>query len=104
MGERIRHKIREGELESDESLLKEVCAAMNVSRWTLNRKLQGEGSSFSTLLREARVNEACRLLGEGDQPLQNISDRVGFSSQSAFNRFFKANTRMTPLAYRNARQ
>ncbi len=104
VGERIRHKIREGELESDESLLKEVCAAMNVSRWTLNRKLQGEGSSFSTLLREARVSEACRLLGEGDQPLQNISDRVGFSSQSAFNRFFKANTRMTPLAYRNARQ
>lgn len=102
--ERIRHKIREGELESDESLLKEVCAAMNVSRWTLNRKLQGEGSSFSTLLRDARVSEACRLLGEGEQPLQNISDRVGFSSQSAFNRFFKANTRMTPLAYRNARQ
>lgn len=50
------------------------------------------------------MSEACRLLGEGDQPLQNISDRVGFSSQSAFNRFFKANTRMTPLAYRNARQ
>ncbi len=77
---------------------------MNVSRWTLNRKLQGEGSSFSILLRKARVSEACRLLEEGEHPLQNISDRVGFSSQSAFNRFFKANTRMTPLAYRNARQ
>ena len=48
--------------------------------------------------------EACRLLGDGDQPLQNISDLVGFSSQSAFNRFFKANTNMTPLAYRNTRQ
>ncbi len=104
VGERIRHKIREGALESDESLLKEVCAAMNVSRWTLNRRLQGEGSSFSSILREVRVSEACRLLEEGAQPLQNISDRVGFSSQSAFNRFFKANTRMTPLAYRNARQ
>ncbi|BBU04260.1 hypothetical protein WP9W18E04_15990 [Aeromonas veronii] len=104
VGERIRHKIRKGALESDESLLKEVCAAMNVSRWTLNRKLQGEGSCFSTILREVRVSEACRLLEEGAQPLQDISDRVGFSSQSAFNRFFKANIRMTPLAYRNARQ
>ena len=102
--ELIRHKIREGGLESDENLLKEVCSVMNVSRWTLNRKLQGEGNSFSTLLREVRVSEACRLLGEGEFPLQSISDRVGFSSQSAFNRFFKANTRMTPLAYRNTRQ
>lgn len=100
----IRHKIRGGVMESDDHLLKDVCSAMNISRWTLNRKLQGEGSSFSAILKRVKVMEACRLLGEGEQPLQNISDLVGFSSQSAFNRFFKANTNMTPLAYRNTRQ
>ncbi|WP_429068243.1 helix-turn-helix domain-containing protein [Aeromonas bestiarum] len=100
----IRHKIRGGVMESDDHLLKDVCSAMNISRWTLNRKLQGEGSSFSAILKRVKMMEACRLLGEGEQPLQNISDLVGFSSQSAFNRFFKANTNMTPLAYRNTRQ
>lgn len=100
----IRHKIRGGVMESDDHLLKDVCSAMNISRWTLNRKLQGEGSSFSAILKQVKMMEACRLLGEGEQPLQNISDLVGFSSQSAFNRFFKANTNMTPLAYRNTRQ
>jgi AraC-like DNA-binding protein len=100
----IRHKIRGGFMESDDHLLKDVCSAMNISRWTLNRKLQGEGNSFSAILKRVKVMEACRLLGEGEQPLQNISDLVGFSSQSAFNRFFKANTNMTPLAYRNIRQ
>ncbi|OKB04489.1 AraC family transcriptional regulator [Aeromonas salmonicida] len=100
----IRHKIRGGVMESDDHLLKDVCSAMNISRWTLNRKLQAEGSSFSAILKRVKMMEACRLLGEGEQPLQNISDLVGFSSQSAFNRFFKANTNMTPLAYRNIRQ
>ncbi len=100
----IRHRIRGGDMESDEHLLKDVCSAMNISRWTLNRKLQGEGGSFSAILKRVRMTEACRLLEEGEHPLQNISDMVGFSSQSAFNRFFKANTNMTPLAYRNIRQ
>jgi len=100
----IRHNIRSGVMECDDNLLRDVCSAMNISRWTLNRKLQGEGSSFSAILKQVKMMEACRLLGDGDQPLQSISDLVGFSSQSAFNRFFKANTNMTPLAYRNTRQ
>lgn len=100
----IRHRIRGGVMECDYHLLKDVCSAMNISRWTLNRKLQGEGSSFSAILKRVKMMEACRLLGEREQPLQNISDLVGFSSQSAFNRFFKANANMTPLAYRNTRQ
>lgn len=102
--ELIRHNIRSGIMASDDNFLMEVCSAMNISRWTLNRKLQGEGCSFSTLLKKVRMMEACRLLGEGAQPLQDISGLVGFSSQSAFNRFFKTNANMTPLAYRNARQ
>ena len=100
----LRHKIRSGVMESDENLLKGICSAMNISRWTLQRKLQEEGRSYSDILKQTKMMEACRLLGEGEQPLQNISDMVGFSSQSAFNRFFKANTNMTPLAYRNKRQ
>ncbi|WP_310597317.1 helix-turn-helix transcriptional regulator [Aeromonas aquatica] len=104
VGERIRHKICEGGMESDEHVLEDVCSTMNISRWTLNRKLQGEGGSFSTILKQVRMTEACRLLEQGEQTLQNISDLVGFSSQSAFNRFFKANANMTPLVYRNSRQ
>lgn len=104
VGERIRHRICEGGMESDDNMLEKVCSAMNISRWTLNRKLQGEGCSFSIILKQVKMTEACRLLEQGEQTLQNISDLVGFSSQSAFNRFFKANANMTPLAYRNTRQ
>lgn len=100
VGDRICHKIRGGVMDSDDNLLNDVCSAMHISRWTLNRKLQVEGTSFSTILKHVKMMEALRLLEDKNRQLQDISEMIGFSSQSAFNRFFKTNANMTPLAHR----
>lgn len=45
--------------------------------------------------------EACRLLRHTDRTIQAIADELNFSDQSAFGKFFKANTGLSPLQYRN---
>lgn len=45
--------------------------------------------------------EACRLLRHTDRTIQAIADELYFSDQSAFGKFFKANTGLSPLQYRN---
>lgn len=45
--------------------------------------------------------EACRLLAYTDMTIQEISDELSYSDQSAFGKFFKSNSGMSPLQYRN---
>ncbi|HIZ27420.1 MAG TPA: AraC family transcriptional regulator [Candidatus Barnesiella merdipullorum] len=44
--------------------------------------------------------EACRLLRHTDLPIQAIADELNFSDQSAFGKFFKTNSGLSPLHYR----
>lgn len=44
--------------------------------------------------------EACRLLLHTDLPVQAIADELCFSDQSAFGKFFKANSGLSPQHYR----
>lgn len=90
--------------QGDEHLLVQVCATLNMSRWTLNRRLQEEGGSFSQLLTQARLMQARSLLSGGSSALQEIAEQIGFSSQSAFSRFFKRHAGETPQAYRLRQQ
>lgn len=63
------------------------------------------GSSFFELLAKERVEEAKRLLKseEGKKlTIEEISERVGYNSKSAFNTVFKRLTRQTPAAYRDS--
>ena len=79
---------------------REVCALLGISRWTLNERLRPAGTSFSELLKQSRLRLACRLLVESDQSISQISERVCFSSQAVFSRFFSSHLGMTPLGYR----
>lgn len=47
-----------------------------------------------------RLNEAMRLLKNSNKKIIDIAFLTGFSSLSAFNRFFKNHTGQTPSAYR----
>ena len=58
------------------------------------------GRSFSELCREARIEEACRLLRETDRQIADIADACGFYDQSHFTRAFQAVRKTTPRAYR----
>lgn len=85
----------------DIDILNNICSTLNMSRWTLNEKLKNEETSFTEILKSVKLQQACTLLMETEMSIQEISDRVLFSSQSVFSRFFKQNLNISPLLYRN---
>ncbi|WP_264906454.1 AraC family transcriptional regulator [Vibrio sp. STUT-A11] len=87
---------------NDLSLLEEVCHKVGVSRWTLNRKLNAEKTSFSELEKDIKMEKACLLLGSTNKSINEISELCGFSSQSNFTKFMRKNHDMSPIQYRKA--
>ena len=61
------------------------------------------GKTFTALISERRINEACRRLGDsqhyGDYTIEAISQSVGFKSRTSFVALFKKITGLTPSAY-----
>lgn len=59
------------------------------------------GCTIGRKLRQLRVERACRLLSEKDDPLAEIALAAGFPDQSQFTRTFRTFTGMTPSQYRH---
>lgn len=59
------------------------------------------GISVSVYVNNFRVEEACRLLRETDEPVTQITFASGFLTKSNFNREFLRVTGMSPKAFRN---
>ena len=98
--EMIKKSIHEDKYSNDNKVLDNICNTLNISRWTLNRRLQSENASFLSLLKDVKVKEACRLLTDSTYSIQEIGDYMGFSSQSVFSRFFKTHLAVSPMAFR----
>ncbi|MGL5600947.1 MAG: helix-turn-helix transcriptional regulator [Silvania sp.] len=86
---------------SPNAIMAKVCQHLRISRWTLNRRLQGESATFSQLLARKQLSLSMRLLRQSTLSIQEISDRLGFSSHSVYSRFFKQHTQVTPMQYRD---
>jgi AraC-like DNA-binding protein len=86
------------------SLLPALCDGLAMNRWTLQRQLQQEQTSFRALELRAKSRESRRLLRETRMSVADISERLGFSSQSAFTRFFKTQFELPPARYRQDMQ
>jgi len=71
-----------------------------VSRRSLQRHLAGNGRSFSTALRRARMREATELLTRTAAPLSEIGYCCGYADQSHFQRDFHRVTNITPKRFR----
>ncbi|MBN8717922.1 MAG: helix-turn-helix domain-containing protein [Sediminibacterium magnilacihabitans] len=56
--------------------------------------------TYTHFLNEIRINNACKLLLAGDQPISTVCYETGFSNLSHFNRIFKKITGKTPGHYR----
>jgi transcriptional regulator GlxA family with amidase domain len=83
--------------------LERVALAFRVSSRTLMRRVKAEtGMSPLTLLQEARVSEAKRLLSGTDWPVARIVEAVGYSDAASFSRLFARRVGTTPARYRAA--
>lgn len=80
--------------------LANVARRLGVSSRSLQGKLKAEGTSYQTLLDNARKQLATAYLDDGELSLTEIAFLLGFADQSAFNHAFRGWTGDTPLGYR----
>ena len=83
---------------TDESVARELY----MSSRKLQRQLQSEDTTFTTLLNEIRQDLAQRYLREQDINLTEIAFLLGYSESSAFSRAFKRWMGVSPSEYRTA--
>lgn len=76
-----------------------VAQQLGMSARSLHRKLQEEGSSFTSILADVRAQIAHRLLAE-DLPVARVAEATGFSTPQAFLRWFRQHNGMTPGEFR----
>ena len=87
-------------LQDGDASLERVAAGLNMSTRTLQRRLESEGTSFATLLDDARRMAAFRYLGDPRISITETALLVGFSEPSTFYRAFKRWAGTTPAEYR----
>ncbi|MBM97089.1 MAG: hypothetical protein CMI09_14730 [Oceanospirillaceae bacterium] len=77
-----------------------VADLLGTSARTLTRRLQEEGSQFSTLSKQCRLIRAASALKRTSKDVQQLANELGFSDRRGFERAFKQWTGRTPAAYR----
>lgn len=83
--------------------LTELAEQLNQSVYIMSRLIkQYTGSTYNSLLRTKRLNQAVYLLTHTGMDIAAISVSVGYDNRSFFYRIFKEKYGMTPQEYRNA--
>ena len=78
----------------------EVASKLGLSSRTYKRRLSQAGITFSEIVEKARRERALLLLRSPALSLDEIADRLGYSTVSNLVRAFRRWTGMTPAAYR----
>lgn len=79
----------------------DMASLLKMSSRTFKRRLAEQGTSFSTLLEEARQLEAITLLRRSPLPLERVATELGYADPANFTRAFKRWTGLTPSAFRD---
>lgn len=98
--DRLTRLLRQQDHEARANPLGLLCEQMAISRSGLHRRLQKETTNFQSILAGVRLAEAKRMLHQPQLAVAEISDLLGFSSPSAFSRFFSERSGSTPSHYR----
>jgi AraC-like DNA-binding protein len=77
-----------------------VAHALGMTRRTLTRRLEAEGTSFVDELDQARCELGLAYVGDSEVPLKEVAFLLGFSHVESFHRAFKRWSGETPYAYR----
>jgi AraC-like DNA-binding protein len=76
-------------------------AALGMTVRTLQRALDAEGTSFSTLLHSARMNLAVQYLANPRMRITDVAELLGYSSIGAFTRWHGATFGESPRKARS---
>jgi AraC-like DNA-binding protein len=96
---RVRRLVHDG-LESGRTSAEEIARQLGLTRRTLTRRLDDEGTTFTILANQVRVDLSRHYLALGDLSVEEIAGLVGFSEPAAFYRAFKRWSGLTPSRYR----
>ncbi len=99
MAERVR-RVLSLLLSSGRCTAGHVAARLGISRRTLTRALETEGTRFLALHDAARSEVAQRQLAGGSRSLAEVSDLLGFSSPAAFSTWFRHRHGLPPREWR----
>ena len=80
-----------------------IATALGMGTRTLNRRLQAGGTSFRTLLEEARHDAARQLLGLTRIPVTEIGLALGYAAPAGFVRAFRRWEGLPPSEWRRMR-
>ncbi|MGD8631548.1 MAG: AraC family transcriptional regulator [Gammaproteobacteria bacterium] len=81
-----------------------IADALHMSLRSLQRKLQNEGTSFTTLLHETQQQLAIQYVRESHRSIGEITYLLGYSEPGSFTRAFRRWTGKSPLQFRGHRQ
>lgn len=99
------HETISSHMEDADLNVEQLARIMNMSRVTLYRKIKAVSDlSPLELINVIRLKKAALLLAAGDHKIYEISDIIGFSSQSNFSRNFQRQFHMTPTDYQHLKQ
>jgi AraC-like DNA-binding protein len=81
----------------------ETASQLGLSERSFRRQLAQLGTSHADLTQECQRLTVERLLAEGQLPLKQIAEAVGFGSVHSFHRAFRRWSGLTPSAWRESR-
>jgi len=99
----VSHQVRqilESQLEQGKFCADAVAERLQMSRRTLSRKLDREGTGFRAILDDLRRGLSSRYLLDEDLSIAEVGARLGFAEVAAFHRAFKRWYGLTPHRYR----
>ncbi len=82
----------------------QVAQTLNMSTSTFKRKLAKEGIDFKKAKESVRNELARNLLSQSDVQVCLIAQKVGFTNQSSFTRFFVRCNKQTPQNFRASKR
>ncbi|WP_237457401.1 AraC family transcriptional regulator [Pseudomaricurvus sp. HS19] len=77
-----------------------IAEEMNLSKRTLQRRLQQQGISFAELRDQVRFHYSINYLVENNMSIDSISSTLDFSDRTSFTNAFKRWTGLSPSTFR----